>query len=112
MNRGERILKLSEEMREKTNRLAELVEELDGSLRIKAFFPEAFEHGAIKSCIYGGGTYSMKYRITRGDGSVFEWPLKDVPRDIIDRYLARLSDPPLLNRIKHALRQIDKGVLR
>lgn len=72
---------------------AALVRELEGSLRIQALWPEAFATGGCKERIIGGPASGYRFRITQnGEAHLCrEWPLSDLPHDVIRNYLNRTN---------------------
>jgi hypothetical protein len=74
-------------------RQKQLVQELEASLRIKDLWPECFDTGGCKEKIIGGPSSGYRFRITQnGDPQLCrEWPLSDVPHEVIRNYLKRTN---------------------
>ena len=74
-------------------RQSQLVQELEASLQIQFMWPEAFATGGCKERIIGGPSSGYRFRITQnGDAQMCrEWPLNDVPHDVIRNYLKRTN---------------------
>ena len=70
---------LVNELREKNAKCDKLYSELQVSLAIKAWWPEAFEHGTVKSCWFGSPANGFRFRVTRGDGEMREVAQADAP---------------------------------
>lgn len=72
---------------------SQLVQELEASLQIQFMWPEAFNTGGCKEGIIGGPASGYRFRITQnGDAQMCrEWPLSDVPHDVIRNYLRRTN---------------------
>lgn len=89
-------------------RQAELVRELEGSLRLQDMWPECFDTGGCKESIVGGSS-SYRFRITQnGDPQLCrEWPLSNVPHNVIRNYLERTNIDLAQDRhLTRALRNI------
>lgn len=65
-----------------------LAKKLERSLAIQELIPNVFDSGSIKSAwikpsgvdrINTATRYKLIFRVTKGDGEVFEFPLGDVP---------------------------------
>lgn len=72
-------------LRELTAQRDNLLERLDDSLTFQTFYPEAFKYGACRACTVGSPARGYVFRVTRGDGSVREWPIADVPERLWTR---------------------------
>jgi len=99
------ILKASERLLSVAGRKAELLAELDVSLTMQAFWPEAFEHGHCSSFVTGSPYSPDKVKITikrmDTEGNEVdrrEWPPSEVPEELLAR-----------THIRDALLQITNG---
>ena len=72
---------------------SQLVQELEASLQIQFMWPEAFATGGCKEGIIGGPSSGYRFRITQNGAEQMcrEWPLNDVPHDVIRNYLNRTN---------------------
>jgi len=59
--------------------------ELDTSLALQSFWPEAFAAGGAKSHVVGAPASGFRYVVTRGDGVKREWPVAEVPVELWGR---------------------------
>lgn len=74
-------------------RQADLVQELEASLRLKDMWPGCFDTGSCKEGIIGGPSSGYRFRVTQNDTKQMcrEWPLSDVPHEVIRNYLKRTN---------------------
>ena len=79
MDQAIKLIDRIEALREKQDKC---LTELKKSLRIKALWPEAFEHGSVNSTVTGNPRRALIYKITRGDGVSREFPLSAVPLEL------------------------------
>ena len=83
----------------------ELLKKLDQSLDLQALWPEVFEgEKGARVRLTGSSTApaTMTLEIRRGSDAVTrQFPLKDVPKPLLDFYIGRIPDPAhraLINR--------------
>lgn len=90
---NEKREKLIASLKEKAKRQQELIRELEGSIRIRDLWPEAFNTGGCKEMIYGGPASGYRFRITQNGEEKMcrEWPLSEVPHEVIRNYLGRTN---------------------
>jgi len=79
MDQAIKLIDRIEALREKQDKC---LAALKKSLRIKALWPEAFEHGSVNSTVTGNPRRALVFRITRGDGITREFPLSAVPLEL------------------------------
>ena len=88
-------------------RQTELIRELESSLQIKDLWPECFDTGSCSETIVGGPASGYRFRITQRGGVSREWPLSDVPHEVIRNYLGRTNiDLAQDRQLTQALRKI------
>jgi len=99
------VLKISKRLAKLAQSKAELLAELDASLTIQAFWPEAFEHGLCSLFVTGSPYSPDKVKITikrmnteENEVDRREWKPSEVPEELLAR-----------THIRDALLQITNG---
>jgi hypothetical protein len=81
-----------ESLREKTQDANRLAEALKVSQELNEAMPTVFEHGRINVKLYSTGSHGRPMiRVTRGDGSVQETPLVDMPLEVIRQFESQIK---------------------
>ena len=70
-------------LRKKREEVDALYTQLENSHRIQKLFPDAYEHGACVQTWVDVGRETVNFKVTRGDGSVREIPLEELPEEFV-----------------------------
>ena len=110
LNRGMRAVHLSRNSINMQKR-DKLLQELDMSLAIKAFWPEAFLYGSCSSCLKKVVPEGFKFRIYRGDHDHRDWDLNEVPVVLLARpHIMRPLEEMDLHQHRKIRRRIQKHI--
>jgi len=72
---------------EKHEKAADLAGRLSNSLDLQDIFPNIFDLGGARACVYSTGQRGRPmFRLTRGDGTKEEMPLVNAPTVLIRHY--------------------------
>ncbi len=74
-------------LRNKRREVDALYTQLENSHKIKKLVPDAFEHGACKQTWVDVGRETVKFKVTRGDGSVREIPFEELPEEFVNHLI-------------------------
>jgi hypothetical protein len=74
-------------LRDKRREVDALYTQLENSHRITKLVPDAFEHGACKQTWVNVDKETVKFKVTRGDGSVREIPFEELPEDFVNHLI-------------------------
>jgi hypothetical protein len=60
---------------------------LENSYKIQKLIPDAYEHGACVQTWVDVGRETVNFKVTRGDGSVREIPLEELPEEFVNHLI-------------------------
>jgi len=85
---------LIESVIDKNREREHLLTELSESLLLESVWPGVFEHGKVQARISGNfaAIHTLRLLVEDGAGTVREFELKDVPKELIRKQLARVPD--------------------
>jgi len=86
---------MSSNLQMKIKAMAKLSEDLDASIQLQSFCPDAFDMGAVNAKIIGSASRGYTFVVGRGDGSARIFELEDVPRLFMRRHLNNIPVPAL-----------------
>ena len=83
-------MNVKDRVTDKTKQIADLAIQLSNSIDLQNTFPDIFDLGSAKTCIFSDGEMGEPmFRITKGDGSRIEMPIVNAPVALL-RHHSRL----------------------